>query len=102
MGNREDRRRPGVIRTVQIPNLAESKKIAIYLDAVPRFHTDVPLLAVILAKGDADNRYRHAQMPQHHAPMAAAELAQTAPEPLAMRSALMQLHQRQDNHPERH
>src|SRR5471030_1017340 len=99
MANRKGHRRAGIVRAMQILDLTKGKVIIVNLNAIPHLHTHIPLLAVILAKSDTNNRYRYAQVSQHHAPMAAAKVSQTAPESIMMGSARMQLHQRENHHP---
>ncbi|MNG99768.1 hypothetical protein D3C79_589470 [compost metagenome] len=91
-----------VVRAANIVHVAEHKVVAVNVHAVAGLHAHIALHAVVLAERNADHRHRDPEVAQHHTPVAAGKVAQAAPETVAMGSALMQLHQRQNNHPHRH
>ncbi len=55
---------------------AVKHKVAVDIDAVAGTHPYIALHAVVLAEGDADNGHRHADVTEHHPPLAAGQRAQ--------------------------
>ncbi|MNI63971.1 hypothetical protein D3C73_1193860 [compost metagenome] len=92
----------GIVRPTDIVHITEHKVIVMDIHAVASLHADVTFHAVVLAKGNTDYRHRDAKVTQHHAPVTAGKMAQATPKTVAMSSAFVQFHQRQDNDPDRH
>ena len=76
--------------------------IVMDIHAVASLHAHITFHTVVLAEGNTDHRHCYAKVTQHHAPVTAGEMAQTTPETVTVGGTLVQLHQRQDNHPDRH
>ncbi len=64
----------GIVRPLQVVHIAEGEVIVLNVDRIACAHTHIALNAVVLAEGNADNRHRHAQMAQHHSPVAAGKM----------------------------
>ena len=58
------------VRPDDITHALEDEVITMNIEAVASPHADIALDAIVLAEGDANDGYRHADMAEHHTPLA--------------------------------
>ncbi|VTM89573.1 Uncharacterised protein [Raoultella ornithinolytica] len=76
--------------------------VAMNIDAIAGFHPYVALNTVVLAEGNPDNGDRHANVTQHHSPLAARNHPQAAPETVPVGRPFMDFNQGKEQYPNRH
>ena len=102
MGHGDNAFAAGPVGADDIAHAVKHKVIAVDIDTVAGAHPYIALHAVVLAKSDADNGHRHADVTEHHPPLAAGQRPQAAPEAVAMSGPFVNLQQGEDQHPQGH